>query len=201
MEFGRDQCFRYLITVSGCNLCAWDVIAQSVKWMVNQLPGPVSCLVADPSSVFMAVVLDSSEVFVFAPSSSEPVHHEETMGSARVVSAAFVPRSNALTDGPEWLVQSNLLILDERQHFYVLDDEDADTSGSGDGQKRSTAVSHMDSLPWTPIAAMQAQHQVSLAKKLVPVIHDTTGVQGFDSIHSVLFNSNLCIIAIDLIDC
>jgi hypothetical protein len=83
--------------------------------------------------------------------------------------------------------------MDERQHFYVLDDEDADKCGGGDGQRRSTAVSHMDSLPWTPFAAMQAQHQVSLAKKLVPVIHDTTGVQGFDSIHSVIF-SLFCII-------
>ena len=90
--------------------------------------------------------------------------HEETMGSATVVSAAFVRQSNALMDGPEWLVQSNLLIIDEQQHFDVLDDEDADTSGSGDGQKRNTSVSHLDSLPWTPFVAMQAQHQVSLVR-------------------------------------
>ena len=89
--------------------------------------------------------------------------------------------------------------MGERKHFELLDD--ADTSGSGDGQKRSTSVSHMYSVPWTPFAAMQAQLQVSLAKKLGPVIHDTIGVQEFDSIHSVLFNSNLFMIVIHLIAC
>ena len=80
MEFGRDQCFRYLVCVSGRTLCAWDVITQSIKWIVNQLPGPVNCLVSDRNSIFMAIVLDvKSAVFVFAPSSSEMLHHEKTM--------------------------------------------------------------------------------------------------------------------------
>ena len=189
MEFGRDQCFRYLVCVSGRTLCAWDVITQSIKWIVNQLPGPVNCLVSDRNSIFMAIVLDvKSAVFVFAPSSSEMLHHEKTMRcGGRAVAAVFVPRTIPLMKDvgrPKLLNQSQLIVVDERQHFYVLDDITIASQDGGFGEKwRSTAVSHMDSLPWTPFAAMQAQQQVSLAKKLVPAIHDTTGVQGFESIY------------------
>ena len=46
----------------------------------------------------------------------------------------------------------------------------------------------MDSLPWTPFAAMKAQKQISAAKKLVPVIHQISGIQGYESTQSVIFS-------------
>lgn len=61
MEFGRDQCFRYLICATETSLFAWDVITQGLAWKVDQLPSPISCLVPDPKSSYMALVLQNKE--------------------------------------------------------------------------------------------------------------------------------------------
>lgn len=60
-----------------------------------------------------------------------------------------------------------------------------DKSVIGISQKLTTPISHMDSLPWTPFAAMRAQQQVSAAKELKPVVHSTSGVQGYETVKSV----------------
>lgn len=60
MEFGREQCFRYLVCATERSLFAWDVITQGLLWKVGHLPGPVACLVADPRSIYMAAVLRNS---------------------------------------------------------------------------------------------------------------------------------------------
>lgn len=61
-----------------------------------------------------------------------------------------------------------------------------DKSSSQSNQKLTTPISHMDSLPWTPFAAMKAQKQISAVKELVPVVHQTNGIQGYESIQSVI---------------
>ena len=43
----------------------------------------------------------------------------------------------------------------------------------------------MDSLPWTPFSAIKAQKQISAAKQIVPVIHQTNGIKGYKSVQSV----------------
>jgi len=49
----------------------------------------------------------------------------------------------------------------------------------------TSGVSYIDSLPWTPFAAMKAQQQITAAKKLTPTIHDTKGILGYESIQTV----------------
>lgn len=61
MEFGRDNCFRYLVCASKSALYAWDVISQGLVWKVGQLHSSVRCLVPDPKSCYMAAVLQNSE--------------------------------------------------------------------------------------------------------------------------------------------
>jgi hypothetical protein len=43
----------------------------------------------------------------------------------------------------------------------------------------------MDSLPWTPFSAMKAQKQISAAKQIVPVIHQSNGIKGYKSVETV----------------
>ncbi|KAI9554716.1 hypothetical protein GHT06_019992 [Daphnia sinensis] len=185
MEFGRDHCFRYLVCASKSALYAWDVISQGLVWKVGQLQSSVRCLVPDPKSCFMAAVLQNSEVFIFSPSSSKPVHAVPKMNSSEPIAALFVPRSNPLASGPEWLINSRLLIVDDQQEFFCVDD----VSSAGFNQKLTTPISHMDSLPWTPFSAMRAEKQISAAKQLVPVIHQTSGIQGYKSVQSLLETS------------
>ena len=54
-------------------------------------------------------------VFVFAPSSSKPVHTITNVNSSEPIAALFVPRANPLANSPEWLVNSRLLIVDDQQ--------------------------------------------------------------------------------------
>lgn len=60
-----------------------------------------------------------------------------------------------------------------------------DSSTTTAHQRPATHVSSIDSLPWTPFAAIKAQKQISAAKQLVPVIHQTSGIKGYDSVHKV----------------
>lgn len=137
MEFGRDQCFRYLVCATKNSLFAWDVITQGLVWKVSQLHSPVRCLVPDPKSSYMAAILANREgnlqlqlsdnrmtisiifvsntVFIFSPSSSKPVYTIAKMNSSEPVAAVFIPRPNPLAKGPEWLVNSRLLIVDDKQ--------------------------------------------------------------------------------------
>lgn len=69
----------------------------------------------------------------------------------------------------------------EFQEFLCVDD----VSSAGFNQKLTTPISHMDSLPWTPFSAMKAEKQISAAKQLVPVVHQTSGIQGYKSVQSV----------------
>ncbi|EFX78840.1 hypothetical protein DAPPUDRAFT_305112 [Daphnia pulex] len=185
MEFGRDQCFRYLVCASKSSLFAWDVISKGLVWKVGKLRSPIRCLVPDPKSSYMAVVLQNSEVFVFAPSSSKPVHTITNVMSSEPIAALFVPRPNPLANSPEWLVNSRLLIVDDQQEFYSVDDN----SVCGFDEKLTTPISHMDSLPWTPFSAIKAQKQISAAKQIVPVIHQTNGIKGYKSVQSLLETS------------
>ena len=61
MEFGRDQCFRYLVCATEHSIVAWDVITHGLIWKVADLSSPVVSLTADPKSMYMAVVLQNSE--------------------------------------------------------------------------------------------------------------------------------------------
>ena len=137
MEFGRDQCFRYLVCASKSSLFAWDVISKGLVWKVGKLHSPIRCLVPDPKSCYMAAILQNSDgtlsffypfieskflivfsrfsVFVFAPSSSKPVHTIRSTGCSEPIAALFVPRPNPLASGPEWLTHSWLLIVDDQQ--------------------------------------------------------------------------------------
>lgn len=187
MEFGRDKCFRYLVCATDRSLFAWDVITQGLVWKVGDLPGPIASLAADPKSTHMAIVLKNGHVFVFEPSSSRPVYHHKPRKEniPETIAALFVPRPNPLASGPQWLTHSRLLIVDRLQNFYYLDDRNS--ADSGRNKMTSRPVSHMDSLPWTPFAAMKAQQQISAAKELLPVVHEgARGLAGYESIKSVL---------------
>ena len=70
------------------------------------------------------------------------------------------------------------------QEFYSVDDN----SMCGFNQKLTTPISHMDSLPWTPFSAMKAQKQISAAKQIVPVIHQSSGIKGYKSVETVLIH-------------
>lgn len=61
MEFGRDQCFRYLVCATETSLFTWDVITQGLVWKVVDLHSPIQCLVSDPKSSYMASVLKNKE--------------------------------------------------------------------------------------------------------------------------------------------
>ena len=62
-----------------------------------------------------------------------------------------------------------------------------DEHGNDVNKKVTSGVSYMDSLPWTPFAAMKAQHKIDTAKKLTPVVHETKGILGYESVQTVLF--------------
>ena len=40
------------------------------------------------------------------------------MNSSEPIGAVFIPRPNPLANGPEWLVNSRLLIVDDKQVRY-----------------------------------------------------------------------------------
>lgn len=71
--------------------------------------------------------------------------------------------------------------------MHQLDDKKSDVSGRS--RMTSQPISHMDTLPWTPFAAMKAQQQISAATKISPVVHETgsRGILGYDSVKSVSF--------------
>merc|ERR1711911_68393 len=116
--------------------------------------------------------------------SCKPVYHQPSILSSEPISAVFTPRSNPLKIGPEWLINSRLMIMDSQQELYCVDDK----SSPGINTKLVSQVSRMDSLPWTPFAAMKAQQQVLVAQKMRPVVHDTNKISGYESIQSVLFH-------------
>ena len=60
-----------------------------------------------------------------------------------------------------------------------------DISSSGFKKKLTTPISHMDSLSWTLFSAMKAEKQISAAKQLVPIVHQTSGIQRYKSFQSV----------------
>lgn len=183
LEFGKDECFRFLVCASETMLFAWDVITQGLQWKFEQnLPSPVSCLIVDPKSIYMAAILKNSELIVFAPSSCKPVYHQTSILSSEPISAVFTPRSNPLKIGPEWLINSRLMIIDSDQELYWVDDK----SSPGINTKLVSQVSRMDSLPWTPFAAMKAQQQVFVAQKMRPIVHDTNKITGYESIQSLM---------------
>ena len=192
MHFGRDKCFRFLVCATDRSLLTWDVITQGLVWKVGQLPGPVASLAADPKSTFMAAALKNGHVFVFEPSSSRPVYHHKPHkeSPAETIAAVFVPRPVPLSAASGWLAQSRLLLFNSAQNFYHLEDKNsAQYSGGGRNKLTSRPVSHMDSLPWTPFAAMKAQQQISAAKDLKPIVHEgVRGVAGYESIQSVLIS-------------
>ncbi len=61
------------------------------------------------------MIFVSNTVFIFSPSSSKPVYTIAKMNSSEPVAAVFIPRPNPLAKGPEWLVNSRLLIVDDKQ--------------------------------------------------------------------------------------
>lgn len=62
MEFGKDECFRFLVCASDTMLFAWDVITQGLLWKFDQqLTSPINCLIVDPKSIYMAAILKNSE--------------------------------------------------------------------------------------------------------------------------------------------
>jgi len=182
MEFGKEECFRFLVCASETMLFAWDVITQEIQWTLEQLSSPVNCLTVDPKSIYMAAILKNSELFVFVPSSRKSVYHQTSVLGSEPISAVFTPRPNPLKIGPEWLINSRLMIVDSQQELYSLDDK----SSPGINTKLVSQVSRMDSLPWTPFAAMKAQQQVLVAQKLRPVVHNTNKIRGYESIQSLL---------------
>ena len=64
MEFGRDQCFRYLVCATDTSLFVCDVISQGLIWKVCQLLSQIRCLVPDSKSSYMAMILKNRESMV-----------------------------------------------------------------------------------------------------------------------------------------
>jgi hypothetical protein len=54
-------------------------------------------------------------VFVFAPSSSKPVFQQPKSLDSKLLAAVFVPRPNPFASGPEWLCNSRIILVDDRQ--------------------------------------------------------------------------------------
>ena len=140
MEFGKEECFRFLVCASETMLFAWDVITQEIQWTLEQLSSPVNCLTVDPKSIYMAAILKNSEcnycvdaqfrivndgfdcfaVFVFVPSSRKSVYHQTSVLGSEPISAVFTPRPNPLKIGPEWLINSRLMIVDSQQVIFTF---------------------------------------------------------------------------------
>lgn len=73
------------------------------------------------------------------------------------------------------------------QELHCIDDK----SSPGINTKLVSQASRMDSLPWTPFAAMKAQQQVFIAQKTRPVVHGSNKITGYESIRSVILQKNI----------
>ena len=61
MEFGREQCFRYLVCATENSIFTWDVITRGLIWKVTGLTGRIVDIAADPKSMYMVAVLENSD--------------------------------------------------------------------------------------------------------------------------------------------
>ncbi|XP_037804884.1 LOW QUALITY PROTEIN: uncharacterized protein LOC119599216 [Penaeus monodon] len=71
IEFGRGEgCGSLLVTRTDSWICSWDLFTCTLSWRVGLQS---TCMAADPRSSHMAVFSKDCCVFIFEPSSSEPI--------------------------------------------------------------------------------------------------------------------------------
>ncbi|KAJ7424326.1 WD repeat-containing protein 75 [Willisornis vidua] len=157
--FGRLTCSKYLIGATDYGfLCCWNLLTCALEWSAHL---NVVVLQPDPLSEYIAAVSwlsKESSLFVFKPNEPRPIYIQRNLCKEKVLLAAFVPRDEPETTGPEkypWLRRSQL--------FFLTD----------------TQLAVEESLPVTPFSLLlgkhrrqQSQEDIDLGKLVVHNKHE-----------------------------
>ncbi|NWR84589.1 WDR75 protein, partial [Furnarius figulus] len=177
--FGRLTCSKYLIGATDYGfLCCWNLLTCALEWSAHL---NVVVLQPDPLSEHIAAVSwhsKESSLFVFKPNEPRPIYIQRNLCKEKILLAAFVPRDEPETTGPEkylWLRRSQL--------FFLTDTQELMTFSTKPLEERLTPSSKQlaveESLPMTPFSLLlgkhrhqQSQEDIDLGKLVVHNKHD-----------------------------
>uniref|UniRef100_A0A1B6EFG8 WD repeat-containing protein 75 second beta-propeller domain-containing protein n=1 Tax=Clastoptera arizonana TaxID=38151 RepID=A0A1B6EFG8_9HEMI len=181
VEFGKKNCSHLVVTTNESNLYVWNILTLTVLWNV---PLQVDILFADPNSSNMAIFTDSNKLFVFTPSSPDPLyeHINVCKDGVKPLAGIFIPRTKLLnhTTTP-WLENSQLYFIDSNQELLFVDLE-----REGEDEKAVANVMESDT-PTTPFSILVAKETVSsVEEKNNTNMHTQFGVLGGDTVKQLL---------------
>lgn len=160
VEFGQKDCCHLVVSANSTQLNVWSILTLTVVWSV---PLRVSLLTADLKSSFMAAFTEDNKLFVFTPSSPQPVYKKMNLCKENVcvLAATFVPRPQKPTNSSvSWLTHSQLYFIDSNQELLYAEME---------GEEQEERYIHniiKEDQPNTPFSILVAKETHSAVEKV-----------------------------------